>query len=421
MGDELLTKSVINSYADTTKHAKHAARDAPFAMALQDNMSTEISHNAGEDISRHLKDTKRKFYNPGTNKPRDETESSCCHSPPRQGKRFRSDGPVRQKIASIARGNPQTTPPASLTPSKPLLSVPLAPALGPPTTFQATTPRNFSEYGKAKDNRKGVLLGYWKDSPEQSIADKHAIHRLISRNGPFQLKIVLYTRDGNPVKGICPLGLEAIEVAKARVAINAKAEGLNSVEFDEKKCILAKHIIKERGRSAKKNTRGRLGSKEAQYTATVNSTGDPETAETMCHNESDDGPNEESDEDISAPENTNEHQAVRPRQKPSRNANPLSANTIVVERAGLKHSKRASLTGYPKRGSIKQVLSCRSELLMPQKNMPPKSLIIETPVKEAIRLVLKDFTDDLSEEDMVAAINAVRKNDDASVFFLILK
>jgi hypothetical protein len=75
---------------------------------------------------------------------------------------------------------------------------------------------------------------------------------------------------------------------------------------------------------------------------------------------------------------------------------------------------------------------------MPQKDMPPKSLIvklplpslvynngsliyqIETPVKEAIRLVLKDFTDDLSEEDMVAAINAVRKNDDASVF-LILK
>jgi hypothetical protein len=232
---------------------------------------------------------------------------------------------------------------------------------------------DFSEYGKAKDNRKGVLLGYWKDSPEQSIADKHAIHGLISRNGPFQLKIVPYTRDGNPVKGICPLGLEvyhdtcvfepslegltcteieeycricteydidwAIEVAKTRVAINAKAEGLNSVEFNEKKCILAKHRIKGRGRSAKKkNTRGRLGSKEAQYTATVNSTGDPETAKTMCHNvddmpstplrdilrkrtqrvspfkssqESDDGPNEESDEDISAPENANEHQAVR--------------------------------------------------------------------------------------------------------------
>jgi hypothetical protein len=147
MGDELLTKSVNDSNADTMKHAKHAARDASFTMALQDIMSTEIPHIVGEEISRHLKDNKRKFYNPRTNKPRDGTESSCCHSPPGDGKRIRIDGPV-------ARDNPRTTPPASLTPdlrfeeppllesSKPLLSVPPAPALGPPTKFQATTPKS---------------------------------------------------------------------------------------------------------------------------------------------------------------------------------------------------------------------------------------------------------------------------------------
>lgn len=142
MGDEYLTKSVNNSGADTTKHAKHVTRDAPLAMDLQYIMS----HNAEEE-TRH---EKRKFYIPGTNKPRDGTESSCCHSPPREGKRFRIAGQVGQKIA-------RDNPPASLTPdlgylrfdeppllesSKPLLSVPPAPALGPTTTFQATTPRS---------------------------------------------------------------------------------------------------------------------------------------------------------------------------------------------------------------------------------------------------------------------------------------
>ncbi|OBT59802.1 hypothetical protein VE03_10534, partial [Pseudogymnoascus sp. 23342-1-I1] len=90
MGDEFLTKSVNNSDADTTK---------PLSMDLNYIMS----HNTEEEISRY---DKRKFYIPGTNKPRDGTESSCCHSPPREGKRFRIDG------KEIARDNP----PASLTP-----------------------------------------------------------------------------------------------------------------------------------------------------------------------------------------------------------------------------------------------------------------------------------------------------------------
>ncbi|KFZ18156.1 hypothetical protein V502_04258 [Pseudogymnoascus sp. VKM F-4520 (FW-2644)] len=587
MGDELLTKSVNDSHADTTKHAKHAARDARFTMALQDIMS----HNTGEEI---LKDNKRKFYNPRTNKPRDGTESSCCHSPPDDGKRFRIDGPV-------ARDNPRTTPPASLTPdlvylrfeetsllesSKPLLSVPPAPALGPPTKFQATTPRNFSEDGK------GVLLGYWKLSPEQRIADKHAIHGIIWRNGAVRLKIVPYKRDGNPVEGNSPSGLGiyhvsyddsvfepylegltrteieeycrvwteyndvdwaievdkrrvaifepylkgltcteieeycrickeyndvnwAIEVAKRRVAINSKAEGLNSAEFDEKNRIrLANQAQNQKPRSLrahakKEKTVGkfswvmRLGSNEAKYTATVNSTRGPETAETMCQNvddmpstpprrrilrkrthsprtsllepsEESDGdilkqtsdfePDEESDEDISdfesskesdedisdfesskesdedisASENANAHQAVGSRQESSQNADPLSANNIMVERAGhrQRHSKRTSSSGDPKGSSM----GARSELPVPQKDMPQK-LIVKLPlpslsyskgslkyekatpvrpVEEAIGLVRKDFTGDLSVKDMVAAVNAVRKNCDAYVF-LILK
>ncbi|KFY67218.1 hypothetical protein V496_01697 [Pseudogymnoascus sp. VKM F-4515 (FW-2607)] len=498
-----------------------------------------MSRNAEEE-TRH---EKRKFYIPGTNKPRDGTESQCCHSPPREGKRFRIAGQVGQKIA-------RDNPPASLTPdlgylrfdeppllesSKPLLFVPPAPALGPTTTFQATTPRNnahFNEDGKAKDDGKGVLLGYWKDSPEESIADKHAIRGLIWRNGTFRFKVVPYTRDGNPVKGKSPLGLEAyhvnydncvfgpklnglkrteieeycrartegndvdqaIEKAKERVAKNALDEVLNGDEFDEKNRIRLEYqarIQKMRslGGTAKNKMDTRFGRKEAKHTATVNSTRGPETVETMCQNV-DDMPNiparrrifgkrphasrtkllepsesdrdiltqtsefepdeesdgdmsdyessKESDEDISVSKTANAHQAVGSRQKPRQNADPLSANNIMVESVGhrQRHFKRTSPSGDHRGSSI----GARSELLpVPQKDMP-QTLIVKLPlpslsyskgslkyqkatpagrVEEAIRLVLKDFTYDLSDEEKVAAINVVRQTDDADVFLLL--
>ncbi|KAL5346617.1 hypothetical protein ACLOAV_008324 [Pseudogymnoascus australis] len=502
MSDEFLRKSVNDSDVNTT-HEKHASRDVPFTMALRDILSAEISHNAGEEISRHLNNKKRKFCMPRTNKPKDGAESSCCHSPPGDGKRFRIDGPV-------ARDNPRKTPAASLTPDllPPLLSVPHAAALGSPTTFQATTPRynaHFYGDGKAKDDGKGVLLGYWKDSPEESIADKHAIRGVIWRNGTFRFKVVPYTRDGNPVKGKSPLRLktyhvnydncvfepklnglkrteieeycrartgcndvdQAIEKAKERVAKSAQDEDLNSDEFDEKNRIRLENQARiQKMRCTAKNTR--FGRKEAKHTGTVNSTGGPETVETMCQNV-DDMPNtparrrdfrkrthssrsnllepsefdgdipkqtsdfepdeesdgdmsdfessKESDEDISASENANAHQAVGSRQEPRQNADPLSASNIMVERIGhrQRHSKRTSSSGDHKGSSI----GARSELLpVPRKDMP-RELIVKLPlpslsyskgslryqkatpvgrVEEAIRLVLKDFTDEILDE-----------------------
>ncbi|OBT60319.1 hypothetical protein VE03_10537 [Pseudogymnoascus sp. 23342-1-I1] len=132
----------------------------------------------------------------------------------------------------------------------------------------------------------------------------------------------------------------------------------------------------------------------------------------------------ESDEDISASENANAHQVVGSRQEPRQNADPLSANNIMVERVGRRQSRTSSSGDH--RGSS---IGARSELLpVPQKDMPQK-LIVKLPlpslsyckgslkyqkatpvgrVEEAVPLVLKDFTDDLSDEEKVAAINAVR-------------
>ena len=253
---------------------------------------------------------------------------------------------------------------------------------------------------------------------------------------------------------------QAIEKAKERVAKSAQDEGLNSDEFDEKNRIrleIQARIQKMRC-TAKNKMDTRFGRKEAKHTGTVNSTGGPETVETMYQNVDDmlntparrrgfgkrthssrsnllepsefDGdipkqtsdfePDEESDgdmsdfesskesdEDISASENANAHQAVGSRQEPRQNADPLSANNIMVE--------RTSSSGDHKGSSI----GARSELLpVPQKDMP-RELIVKLPlpslsyskgslryqkatpvgrIEEAIRLVLKDFTDDILDE-----------------------
>ncbi|KFZ24216.1 hypothetical protein V502_01305, partial [Pseudogymnoascus sp. VKM F-4520 (FW-2644)] len=51
---------------------------------------------------------------------------------------------------------------------------------------------------------RDVLLGYWKDSSESDVINKHAIYGLIQSNGVFRLKVVPYTRDKRRVQGNYP-------------------------------------------------------------------------------------------------------------------------------------------------------------------------------------------------------------------------
>ncbi|OBT60172.1 hypothetical protein VE03_10246, partial [Pseudogymnoascus sp. 23342-1-I1] len=415
-------------------------------MTLQVHTSTRLFNNSGEET--------RKLH-----KLRDETESSRCHCPSCEDKQVRTVG------LGIARDSPQSIP--LLDPSIPLLAsdpswsshhieVGEVSNFSPPDSRQlqaaevrySGTRGSYTNFIKdKKDNGyypvgpkskhmnnatkiDGVLLGY---------KDKHAIYG-IWRNKTLRLQVVPHTRDGNYID-YSPLGLEAyhvnfdtcvfetylkgltrteieeycricteynavgraIEEAKRRVTENAKAAGLNTIKFDEMRCIRRANQGQYqrtrwlRATAAKKNIKGRPGNKEAQHTAAVNSIVVSETAETMCQNvddmpstplrdiilrkrtysqqassdgdilqqtsdfepneESEDDiferascfepsnfePGEKSDQDVTASENTNEHQAVRSRQGPSQNANPSSANTIVVETAGHRHSKRTLL------------------------------------------------------------------------------
>jgi hypothetical protein len=77
---------------------------------------------------------------------------------------------------------------------------------------------------------------------------------------------------------------------RSQVAKNAKTAGLNTIEFDEMRCIRQANQGQYqrtrwlRATAAKKNIKARPGNKEAQHTAAVNSIVVSETAETMCQN-----------------------------------------------------------------------------------------------------------------------------------------
>ncbi|OAF59045.2 hypothetical protein VC83_04440 [Pseudogymnoascus destructans] len=67
---------------------------------------------------------------------------------------------------------------------------------GSPSRLE-TPPRERSKYViKGKD----VLIGYWKDSSEPDVINKHAMYGVIQAHGVFRVKVVPETRDGRHLK-----------------------------------------------------------------------------------------------------------------------------------------------------------------------------------------------------------------------------
>ncbi|KAG9245092.1 hypothetical protein BJ878DRAFT_503078 [Calycina marina] len=57
-----------------------------------------------------------------------------------------------------------------------------------------------------KDKPSGVILGYWADSSEHRLEDKHAVYGLISGTNTFRVQIQKCTRDGRFLEGNYPAG-----------------------------------------------------------------------------------------------------------------------------------------------------------------------------------------------------------------------
>ena len=186
------------------------------------------------------------------------------------------------------------------------------------------------------------------------------------------------------------------------VARKAEDEGESVSKSNQKRCeYLAYHRERrERARSLKHaaevecaanvkdepSTHGgrHLRKRTQPQKASIGQTSDSEPNEeskedTDLEHTSDFKPNEQSDDEMSASEGANEHQAVEDRQEPSQDAAPLS--TIPAELPGITvegRYKRMSAN----RSNIKPVSdsSLRTEPPMPQQDRPRKTLLLKLPV-----------------------------------------
>lgn len=55
-----------------------------------------------------------------------------------------------------------------------------------------------------------ILLGYWKDSAEPELANKHAVFGILGNNDMFRVKVGRETRDGRPMQSNFPQGAGAL-------------------------------------------------------------------------------------------------------------------------------------------------------------------------------------------------------------------
>ncbi|OBT60361.1 hypothetical protein VE03_10419 [Pseudogymnoascus sp. 23342-1-I1] len=82
-----------------------------------------------------------------------------------------------------------------------------APATSNPKSTPNARPSSLNQLGKPSSERskfvvmgKDVLLGYWKDSSEPEVMNKHAMYGVIQAHGVFRVKVVPETRYGKFIK-----------------------------------------------------------------------------------------------------------------------------------------------------------------------------------------------------------------------------
>lgn len=97
-------------------------------------------------------------------------------------------------------------------------------------TGQAQSPKQ-SPSGDSKS--PGVLLGYWADSTEVNVADKHACYGVLSGSDCFRVKVQRCTRDGRYVDGNFPVGAGALWLHYDKVVMEPHLQGLSRPEVKE--------------------------------------------------------------------------------------------------------------------------------------------------------------------------------------------
>ena len=79
----------------------------------------------------------------------------------------------------------------------------------------------------------GVLLGYWADSDEPRVEDKHAVFGVLSGTDCFRVKVQRVTRDGRYVDGNFPIGAGALWLHYDKVVLEPHLASLSRPEVKE--------------------------------------------------------------------------------------------------------------------------------------------------------------------------------------------
>ena len=92
------------------------------------------------------------------------------------------------------------------------------------------TPKS-SPFSESKPN--GVLLGYWADSDEPLMEDKHAVFGVLGGSDCFRVKVARMTRDGRFVDGNFPVGAGALWLHYDKVIFEPQLQGMTRPEIKE--------------------------------------------------------------------------------------------------------------------------------------------------------------------------------------------
>lgn len=85
----------------------------------------------------------------------------------------------------------------------------------------------------AESKPPGVLLGYWAESGETQIEDKHAVFGVLSGTDCFRVKVQRVTRDGRYVDGNFPVGAGALWLHYDKVVLEPHLATLSRQEVKE--------------------------------------------------------------------------------------------------------------------------------------------------------------------------------------------
>jgi hypothetical protein len=146
---------------------------------------------------------------------------------------------IVQDAAAQEIGTPPTKPvvqrPSTGRSSQNRQSLPRQP-LNQTPTFKAVNAGNppIPKSSPATDAKPtGVLLGYWADSSEPLVEDKHAVYGVVGGTDCFRVKVQRVTRDGRYVDGNFPVGAGALWLHYDKVVFEPQLQGMTRPEIKE--------------------------------------------------------------------------------------------------------------------------------------------------------------------------------------------